>query len=40
MEENGPAVSPPQREGFGTMIATQRLNSLDGNNSFAFNPDG
>ena len=39
-EENGPAVSPPQREGFGTTIVTQSLKSLDGDISFAFNPDG
>jgi two-component sensor histidine kinase len=39
-EENGPAVSPPRREGFGTTIVTQSLKSLDGDISFAFNPDG
>jgi two-component sensor histidine kinase len=39
-EKNGPPVSPPQREGFGTVVVTQSLKSLSGNIAFAFEPDG
>jgi two-component sensor histidine kinase len=39
-EEDGPAVAPPQHEGFGTVIVTQSVKSLSGEISFAFNPDG
>jgi two-component sensor histidine kinase len=39
-EEGGPPVSPPQREGFGTVVVTQSLNSLAGDIASAFNPDG
>ncbi len=39
-EQNGPPVSPPQRQGFGTMIVTESLKSLSGSTAFAFDPDG
>jgi two-component sensor histidine kinase len=39
-EQNGPPVSPPQRQGFGTMIVTESLKSLSGSATFAFDPDG
>jgi two-component sensor histidine kinase len=39
-EENGPAVLPPQRQGFGTVIVTQSLKSLSGDITFAFEPGG
>jgi two-component sensor histidine kinase len=39
-EQNGPPVSPPQRQGFGTMIVTESLKSLSGGTAFAFDPDG
>lgn len=39
-EENGPPVSPPSREGFGTVVVTQSLKSLSGDISFAFEPAG
>jgi two-component sensor histidine kinase len=39
-EQNGPPVSPPQRQGFGTMIVTESLKSLSGDTTFAFDPDG
>jgi two-component sensor histidine kinase len=39
-EQNGPPVSPPQRQGFGTLIVTESLKSLSGGTAFAFDPDG
>jgi two-component sensor histidine kinase len=39
-EEGGPPVTPPQRQGFGTVILTQSVKSLSGDISLAFNPDG
>ena len=39
-EQNGPTVSPPQRQGFGTLIVTESLKSLSGKTTFAFDPDG
>jgi two-component sensor histidine kinase len=39
-EHDGPAVAPPLREGFGTIIVTQSIKSLSGDISFAFNPEG
>jgi two-component sensor histidine kinase len=39
-EQNGPTVSPPQRQGFGTLIVTESLKSLSGNTTFAFDPNG
>jgi two-component sensor histidine kinase len=39
-EEDGPPVQPPQRQGFGTVIVTQSLKSLDGGISFAFDSTG
>ena len=37
-EQNGPTVSPPQRQGFGTLIVTESLKSLSGSTTFAFDP--
>jgi two-component sensor histidine kinase len=39
-EEGGPPVSPPRREGFGTVVVTQSLNSLSGDITSVFDPDG
>ncbi len=39
-EQNGPAVSPPTRQGFGTMIVTESLKSLSGKTTFDFDPAG
>jgi two-component sensor histidine kinase len=39
-EADGPAVLPPQRQGFGTVIVTQSLKSLSGGITFAFEPGG
>jgi two-component sensor histidine kinase len=39
-EQNGPAVSPPTRQGFGTVIVTESLKSLSGSTTFAFDPAG
>jgi two-component sensor histidine kinase len=39
-EQNGPTVSPPQRQGFGTLIVTESLKSLSGSTTFAFDPSG
>jgi two-component sensor histidine kinase len=39
-EQNGPAVSPPTRQGFGTMIVTESLKSLSGRTTFDFDPAG
>jgi two-component sensor histidine kinase len=39
-EENGPRVSPPRQQGFGTVIVTQSLKSLGGDISIAFDADG
>jgi two-component sensor histidine kinase len=39
-EEDGPAVLPPQRQGFGTVIVTQSLKSLSGGITSAFEPSG
>jgi len=39
-EQNGPAVSPPTRLGFGTMIVTESLKSLSGKTTFDFDPGG
>ena len=39
-EQNGPPVSPPQRQGFGTMIVTESLKSLSGGTTFTFDLDG
>lgn len=39
-EDDGPPVTPPSREGFGTVILTQSLRSLAGEISLAFDPDG
>ena len=33
-------MSPPQRQGFGTVIVTQSLKSLGGDIVFAFDADG
>jgi two-component sensor histidine kinase len=39
-EQNGPTVSPPTRQGFGTVIVTESLKSLSGTTTFAFDPAG
>jgi two-component sensor histidine kinase len=39
-ETGGPPVLPPEREGFGTVVVTQSLNSLAGDIASAFDPDG
>lgn len=39
-EQNGPAVAPPTRQGFGTVIVTESLKSLSGNAIFTFDPAG
>jgi two-component sensor histidine kinase len=39
-EQNGPAVSPPTRQGFGTVIVTESLKSLSGSTVLTFDPAG
>ncbi len=39
-EQNGPAVAPPTRQGFGTVIVTESLKSLSGRTTFDFDPAG
>jgi two-component sensor histidine kinase len=39
-EQNGPTVSPPTRQGFGTLIVTESLKSLSGRTTFDFDPAG
>jgi two-component sensor histidine kinase len=39
-ETGGPPVTPPPREGFGTVIMTQSVKSLSGDVVFAFAPEG
>jgi two-component sensor histidine kinase len=39
-EHSGPAVSPPTRQGFGTVIVTESLKSLSGSTTFTFHPAG
>jgi two-component sensor histidine kinase len=39
-EQNGPTVSPPTRQGFGTLIVTESLKSLSGKTTFDFDPTG